>query len=295
MIDSISKIIFLFPHSFGRSYGVLSLLFALTGNGYAQTETDTHELNMKDDIPNDSIRMELMPLMPDESYNNGLAPNLRGLALSSSLTDIRMRTDIPHDNFNGLVDNAIREVRGMRIDHFWKGKNVTLYGLSSTSRSLNMMEKRSASFMLDYKRDNLLIQGGVVANQYEMNRLTNQFGMTGSVTYVFNPHLSMTLFGSYYNTTPFATLAMHPYVSTSDFGGFMTYKGTKGGLKLGARRYYDPFLRRWETEPIFTPTIHLNNKSDMEFPLGGLLKTVIEQVFMNGRRNDSPNIMPYQH
>ena len=292
MKDSIYKIFFFFPHNFHKSYGFLLLLMSIVGKTYAQTETDTHNLKIKDEVPCDSIRMETMPLMPDEHYNGGLAPNIQSLSLCSPLTNKELKINIPHDNFNTLIDDALQEMRDMRKDHFWKGRYTTLYGLSSTTRFKNMMENRSASFILNYKKDNIIIEGGFEANQYETNRITNQFGITGSITYTFTPHLSMTLFGSYYNTTPFATLAMHPYISSSTYGGYMTYKGEKGGLKLGARRYYDPFLRRWETEPILTPTIHFSNKSKMEIPLGGLLKTILEKAFIKGSKNNSPNIMP---
>lgn len=88
------------------------------------------------------------------------------------------------------------------------------------------------------------------------NSLVTSYYIGGQMSYRFSPSLSMTVFGSYYFRNPYLGMAAYPYVRTSDFGGYVTYSPNSAfSLSVGAKSYYDPFRRRFETDPIIAPTV----------------------------------------
>lgn len=103
------------------------------------------------------------------------------------------------------------------------------------------------------------------------------YGIGGSVSYTFNDNLSATVFGQYYNSF-YHSMAAMPYIGTSSYGGYMTWTGGRAEIDLGAERRYDPFSRSWYVSPIVTPKIKINNKVKFGFPVGELVRTILERT-----------------
>lgn len=121
-----------------------------------------------------------------------------------------------------------------------------------------------------------------------------QYGVHGSLTYRFSQGVSATIFGEYYNSTPWFYMATFPYVNTSRYGGYVTLTGRRAGAKLGAERYYDPFVRKWEMRPIVTPFMRVGKRVVIELQMGGLLQESAGRL-IHGRHSNSPIIMPTAH
>ncbi len=170
-------------------------------------------------------------------------------------------------------------------------KNLGLYATSSEDTYLNLLKSRSAAFMLDYQKGNFRIKTGLVANQYATLGTTTQFGVNGVLEYKLSQHWSLVAFGTLYNRNPYFSMAAFPFVETSSYGGLIKYEGGKMGMKLGARRYYDAFQRRWKTEPIITPSIKVGKKMTFELPVGPLVQKSLEKL-LRKETNNGPIIMP---
>jgi len=83
---------------------------------------------------------------------------------------------------------------------------------------------------------------------------------------------------------------LSPYIGTSQYGGFFTLRGESAGIDLGVNNCYDPFARRWQTDPIVRPKFKIG-KVEMDVDLGPLMKDAILRIAGKQRRQ-GPIIMP---
>lgn len=170
-------------------------------------------------------------------------------------------------------------------------RNFSLSGVREREEHPNMLTAQRLTITASYTSGALSATAGATVNKYYALSLTTQYGIHGSMTYRFSPSVSATIFGEYYNKSPYVYMAAFPFISTSRYGGYVTLSGQNVGTHLGAERYYDPFVRHWELRPIVTPFVHVSKKMTIELPLGGLLKEGTDRLFHN-RRSRGPIIMP---
>lgn len=172
-----------------------------------------------------------------------------------------------------------------------ENKGFVMTGYSAHSEYVGMMSVQSAALQLSKDYGNLSLDATLYANRYLTYGVSTQYGLSASATYRFSPNVSATVFGSYYSTNPYFSMAAFPYVPTSSYGGFFTFRNDRVALDLGAERRYDPFARRWQTVPIITPSIKISKRVTIELPLGDLTKKTLEHIFNKGH-NNGPIIMP---
>lgn len=131
----------------------------------------------------------------------------------------------------------------------WKGG--ALAGSGSRVTMPGLLSRQKASLQAVHTVGNLMLTAGVTADRYLLTRgLQTVYGVSASATYSFNEHLSLTVFGRFYNSSPFVSMAAMPYMGSSAYGGYVSYIGETLGIDLGVERVYDPYLRRWTTVPI---------------------------------------------
>ncbi len=172
--------------------------------------------------------------------------------------------------------------------------NFDRYGISAISTENhypNLIFSNSATFAHTFQEDNLSLTTRIIANRYETNHVTAQFGISGYLEYRLSQHWSMAIWGTLYNRNPYFSLATYPFVETSSYGGWLKYEREKFSIKLGTRRYYDNFRRQWRTEPIVTPSIKFGKKFVMDLPIGPLIQKSMEKI-LKKNRNNGPMIMP---
>lgn len=174
--------------------------------------------------------------------------------------------------------------------------NWNRFGMVADHRSENypnLMEVRSAMMGVSRQGEHFSLTVYGEANKYLIPlQVTNQFGVGGSMSYRLNDHVSMTLFGMYYTSNPYFSMAAMPFTKTSRYGGYFTFEGEKVGIDLGAERYYDAFAHRWVTTPIVTPSFKVSPKFKLQLPLGGLVREGLQRLFW-GDRQSGPTIMPH--
>ena len=176
-------------------------------------------------------------------------------------------------------------------------------GASTMDSHPGMMDTRSAALGLTGDMGNLSMSFRVEANRYGFNMLANpvltsqgivpvrtQLDISGSLSYRFDDHWSITAFGRYYDRNPYFSMGAFPYVATSAYGGYATYRNGWFGMDLGAERRYDAFARRWINEPIVTPKFKLAKKIWLELPVGPLVRDGLDHVIHH--RQNGPTIMP---
>ena len=160
-------------------------------------------------------------------------------------------------------------------------KNLSFTAVGNYRSYIGLMDVQSVSGGVQYSLGDLTVQGMLSANRYlYYGRVTSQYGVSGQIAYSFSPNLSLTVFGTYYNSNPFICMAAFPYVPTTSYGGYMTVGNRRFYMNLGVERRYNPFERKMETVPIISPAFKISNKVTVELPLGDLTKHLVEELVM---------------
>lgn len=160
-------------------------------------------------------------------------------------------------------------------------KNLRLTATGAYRSYIGLMDVQSVSGGVQYSLGGMTVQGALAANRYlYQGRVFTQYGVSGQLSYSFNPNLALTVFGTYYNTNPFFSMAAFPFVSTTSYGGYMTVGSRSFYVNLGVERRFNAFEHKMETVPIVTPAFKISNNVTIELPLGDLTKHLIEETFI---------------
>ena len=163
-------------------------------------------------------------------------------------------------------------------------KDLKFTAVGTYRSYIGLMDVQSVSGNMQYSFGAINMQGGLIANRYHFYRgIISQYGISGQIVYSFNPNLSATIFGTYYNSNPFISMAAFPFVPTTSYGGYMTVGYNSFYMNLGVERRYNTFEHKMETVPIISPAFKISNKVTIELPLGDLMKHVVEDVIMKNR------------
>lgn len=158
----------------------------------------------------------------------------------------------------------------------WKGASLGFYGATDHKPGLMTTESGMMTLHQNLGRWHITASGNV--NKYWMpwqHMLSTQYGFGGTVGYQLSDAVTLNAFGYYYANQLMVGPAMSPYMNSSTFGGYADIRFSKTfGTNLGVRRYVNPMTGKWTTEPIVNPYIKIGD-SKLEFPLGGILKTLI--------------------
>lgn len=160
-------------------------------------------------------------------------------------------------------------------------KNLRLTATGTYRSYIGLMDVQSVSGGVQYSLGAMTMQGALAANRYlYYGRVVTQYGVSGQLSYCFNPNLALTVFGTYYNTNPFLSMAAFPFVPTTSYGGYMTVGNRNFYVNLGVERRFNAFEHKMETVPIVTPAFKISNKVTIELPLGDLTKHLIEEILI---------------
>lgn len=258
---------------------LIAFLMFLLATIQGATAQEVSGLQMSSPLSDDYKNTEFLPVAP--SYSDSLMMK----SLSSSeflampitpLTPMPFATEPP---FAYKSDASHSGSMSMEISRYLKFTAVGTY------RSyIGLMDVQSVSGNMQYSLGALNMQGGLIANRYLYHRgIISQYGISGQIVYSFNPNLSATIFGTYYNTNPFISMAAFPFVPTTSYGGYMTVGNNSFYMDLGVERRYNTFERKMETVPIISPELKISNKVTVELPLGDLVKHVVEDILVKTR------------
>lgn len=160
-------------------------------------------------------------------------------------------------------------------------KNLRLTATGAYRSYIGLMDVQSVSGGVQYSLGAMTVQGALAANRYlYYGRVFTQYGVSGQLSYCFNPNLALTIFGTYYNTNPFFSMAAFPFVPPTSYGGYMTVGNRSFYVNLGVERRFNAFEHKMETVPIITPAFKISNKVTIELPLGDLTKHLIEEILI---------------
>ena len=264
--------------AFGMKKLIAFLIFLLAAMQGA-TAQEVSGLQMSSPLSDDHKSTEFLPVAP--SYSDILM--MKSLSSSEFLAmPITLLTPMPFATeppFANKYDASHSGSMSMEVSKYLKFTTVGTY------RSyIGLMDVQSVSGNMQYSLGALNMQGGLIANRYLYHRgIISQYGISGQIVYSFNPNLSATIFGTYYNTNPFISMAAFPFVPTTSYGGYMTVGNNSFYMNLGVERRYNTFERKMETVPIISPAFKISNKVTIELPLGDLMKHVVEDVIMKNR------------
>ena len=173
-------------------------------------------------------------------------------------------------------DASRSETASMKVS-----KNLRLTATGAYRSYIGLMDVQSVSGGVQYSLGGMTVQGALAANRYlYQGRVFTQYGVSGQLSYSFNPNLALTVFGTYYNTNPFFSMAAFPFVPTTSYGGYMTVGSRSFYVNLGVERRFNAFEHKMETVPIVTPAFKISNNVTIELPLGDLTKHLIEETLI---------------
>ena len=173
-------------------------------------------------------------------------------------------------------DASRSETASMKVS-----KNLRLTATGAYRSYIGLMDVQSVSGGVQYSLGGMTVQGALAANRYlYQGRVFTQYGVSGQLSYSFNPNLALTVFGTYYNTNPFFSMAVFPFVPTTSYGGYMTVGSRSFYVNLGVERRFNAFEHKMETVPIVTPAFKISNNVTIELPLGDLTKHLIEKTLI---------------
>lgn len=238
---------------------------------------------------------DLMTLYGNYGSLSGLSYSDMSFVHAYSFQDSLLRYDDVHKFISPdmSLSGSFRPLSGYTGGGvLFQSNGFSVFGSSSGSSLVGLMDRRSATLGMSRSFGRLTAVGFMEANKYHVPFATrDQFGVGGQMTYRFSDALSMTVFGQYYNTNPYFSMAAFPEVNTTSFGGYFSIDGKRAGIDLGVERHYDPFSRSFVTLPIVTPKYKFSDNFKIEVPVGGLLQHCFENMFKINRQSD-PNIMP---
>lgn len=173
-------------------------------------------------------------------------------------------------------DASRSETASMKVS-----KNLRLTATGAYRSYIGLMDVQSVSGGVQYSLGGMTVQGALAANRYlYQGRVFTQYGVSGQLSYSFNPNLALTVFGTYYNMNPFFSMAAFPFVPTTSYGGYMTVGSRSFYVNLGVERRFNAFEHKMETVPIVTPAFKISNNVTIELPLGDLTKHLIEETLI---------------
>ena len=160
-------------------------------------------------------------------------------------------------------------------------KNLRLTATGAYRSYIGLMDVQSVSGGVQYSLGAMAMQGALEANRYlYYGCIVTQYGVSGQLSYSFNPNLALTVFGTYYNMNPFFSMAAFPFVPTTSYGGYMTVGNRSFYVNLGVERRFNAFEHKMETVPIITPAFKISNKVTIELPLGDLTRHIVEEILI---------------
>lgn len=238
--------------------------------------------------------VELNQLAPSAEFHQ-LAPSAELHPITPTYSDILMMKALssfellampnmpivamPFATAQSLVcgyDASRSETASMKVS-----KNLRLTATGAYRSYIGLMDVQSVSGGVQYSLGGMTVQGALAANRYlYQGRVFTQYGVSGQLSYSFNPNLALTVFGTYYNTNPFFSMAAFPFVPTTSYGGYMTVGSRSFYVNLGVERRFNAFEHKMETVPIVTPAFKISNNVTIELPLGDLTKHLIEETLI---------------
>ncbi|WP_302293347.1 hypothetical protein [Leyella stercorea] len=245
----------------------------VSGQQMPLPNAELHQLTPSTELHQLAPNAELHPITP--TYSDILMMK----ALSSSELLATQIVPLPFATAQPLVygyDASRSETASMEVS-----KNLRLTATGAYRSYIGLMDVQSVSGGVQYSLGAMTVQGALAANRYlYYGRVFTQYGVSGQLSYSFNPNLALIIFGTYYNTNPFFSMAAFPFVPTTSYGGYMTVGNRSFYVNLGVERRYNPFEHKMQTVPIITPAFKISNKVTIELPLGDLTKHLIEEILI---------------
>lgn len=237
---------------------------------------ELHQLTPSTELHQLAPNAELHPITP--TYSDILM--MKALSSSELLATPNMPiVPMPFAIAQPLVygyDASRSETASMEVS-----KNLRLTATGRYRSYIGLMDVQSVGGGVQYSLGAMTVQGALAANRYlYYGRVFTQYGVSGQLSYSFNPNFALTVFGTYYNTNPFFSMAAFPFVPATSYGGYMTVGSRSFYVNLGVERRFNAFEHKMETVPIITPAFKISNKVTIELPLGDLTKHIVEEILI---------------
>ena len=145
-----------------------------------------------------------------------------------------------------------------------------LVGAGRQTNLLNLGKINTARIAYHHQFNNRLqLKAGIGTTVFSGYKVTNQsIDLAGLLSYKLYEKLTFHTFGSY-------SKSISTNFESYQYGASMSYDITdKFGMEVGAQRYYNSAVNKWDTAPIIAPYYKLK-KVNLGMDFGGVAKEVI--------------------
>lgn len=245
------------------------MLLTISNNLYAQEDSTFSAENSTVRMLNFIIDLKPSIYPQQNTFNEGKQP------LTYQTLPFDLDVESPH------LNKISRQILENKMSPVFKGEyNVAgiikqfdrgaLVGAGRQTNLLNVGKVNIAKFAYYHQfNDRLLMNTGIGTTVFSGYKFTNQsIDLSGLLSYKLQDKLTFHTFGSY-------SQSISSNFKSYQYGASMSYDITdKFGVELGAQRYYNSAINRWETDPIIVPYYKFN-KVNIGMDFGGITKEVI--------------------
>ena len=177
----------------------------------------------------------------------------------------------------------------------WQGGGLFASSAMNVYPGMGNIATGGVSLTQDFGR--FSFTGSFTGSKYHLdNRLYDNFGVSGRLSYRLSDRVTLNAFGSYQRGNGlYHSMAAMPFLASSNYGATMGVQmSDKFSMEMGAQRYYDPFSHKWMTVPILIPQINLGGQK-IGIDVGGLLYEILYSLlrdYNDGQRQIAPGGMP---
>ena len=258
----------LYPYAVKYTTIVLMLL-TISSNLYAQEDSTFSAENNAVRMLNFMIDLKPSIYPQQNRFNEGKQP------LTYQTLPFDLNVESPH------LNKISRQILENKMSPVFKGEyNVAgiikqfdrgaLVGAGRQTNLLNVGKINTAKFAYYHQfNDRLLMNAGIGTTVFSGYKFTDQsIDLSGSLAYTLQDKLTFHSFGSY-------SQSISTNFKSYQYGASMSYDITdKFGMEVGAQRYYNSAINKWETAPIIAPYYKIK-KVNIGMDFGGIAKEVI--------------------
>lgn len=228
----------------------------------------------------------ILPGMPYQKDSLYAMPFLSGLRNKPDFRIVNDKLVLPDNSYVPFGWKNSKELRPIDAEKtgYLKGeysvsgpirvfRNSVIYGAGTQRNFIGVGRSNSASVgYFQWIGDRVLMDMSIGINKYSVPRFgSTSVGSSASLSYLLNEKMTFKVFGSY------ATGLSH-FTTSGSYGASFAYDLTNWfGMEVGANRFFDPMTNRWNTVPIVSPYIILNDKSKIGFDVGFLVKEAYDK------------------
>ncbi len=218
-------------------------------------------------------------------FNEDVLDLTGAFAVGASAGSVQKMNEESHRLQSRFMERLKFDTRYVYPELRWHSGALTPYGEINELPGIMRSERVGVAFMQNV--GNVTFGVSAYNINYGMFRgMVSQQGVSASLEWRLNEHLSLHGFGRYAGTMRHLNgpgflgnpVNRAGYMEGSVYGGFLRYTpNDKWGVDMGAQNQYNMATGRWEAAPILRPFVKVNGHDAIGIDVGGILYHLLKE------------------